>query len=254
MGFFDSDDFETVVSHNLLPCAFHYSSNNSSKTQKITYRLPNFSLSTFYFNNNKEDHDSGVYCDAPIVEEKLIQVEVAKPKIVVNFTSKNFNQAWICDITSKMISGYSTYNLNLNRWLYTEEPLVFDKSKHMLLSDHNELLASKQREIDELSANMEKKDRRSGIPSIIQMESVSMTSIDEWLKVASQQDLVSVLNKIDEKIETKFKIGARATIVGSPGADVTIDQFGLIVKLDTEDGRSFVLKDGDDIEVPLYPD
>jgi hypothetical protein len=254
MGFFDSDAFESITSRSVIPDDFSYSNEKGSKTLRISYNLPNFSLSTFYFNQNKEDYDSGVFCDAPIIEEKVVEIEVAKPKVVVNFTSKNFNQAWICDLTTKLISGYSSYNLNVNRWLYSEEPVVFDKSKHVLLEDHNKLLASKQKEIDDMSAIVQKKERRSGIPSIIQMESVSMTSIDGWLKVASQQELVSVFNKIDAKIETKYKIGARATIVGSPGADITVDQFGSVVKLDTEDGRSFVLKDGDDIEVPLYPD
>jgi len=254
MGFFDSDAFEGITSHSVIPDDFSYSNEKGSKTLKISYNLPNFSLSTFYFSQCKEDYDSGVFCDAPIIEEKLVEIEVAKPKIVVNFTSKNFNQAWICDLTPKLISGYSSYNLNVNRWLYTEEPVIFDKTKHVLLDDHDKLLASKQKEIDDILATIEKKERRSGIPSIIQMESVSLTSVDEWLKVASQQELISVFNKIDARIETKHKIGARATIVGSPGADVTIDQFGLIVRLDTEDGRSFVLRDGDDIEVPLYPD
>jgi len=253
MGFFDSDDFESTTSKCVVPEVFSYSKSTSSKQIKISYHLPHFSLSTFYF-GNKEDCDSGVFTDGPIIEEKIVEIEVAKPKIVVNFTSKNFNQAWICDLTSKQISGYSTYNLNLNRWLYTEEPIIFDHTKHILITECEKKLEQKQAEIDKLTTQMTSKDRRSNIPSIIQMESVSMTSISEWLKIASQDELVSVFNEIDSKIETKYKIGARATIVGSPGAEITVDQFGLLVKLESEDGRSFVLKDGDDIEVPLYAD
>jgi len=247
MGFFDSDEFEKTTSKKVVPLPFSY--ENGNHLVKVVRTLPHFSLSRYYFGVDSVRDDSGVSSsDDKSIQEPIVKL-VNKKKNVLCLKLCGFTSYFFSNLIKERPDGYGEYSLVLNDLSRIDDSLIlFNSSLHSIKPSCD---FEHDKEISRLKSNITKNGHSRSIPSVIEVEVLSVDNIVAWAKKSSQSDLKLVFDAIEPLLYDSMKKYSQLTL-NSDNSKCTVEQTGTVITYQVNDGNVVELQDEEELEISMF--